>query len=524
MSKQMQQIPINEESPAYKRISWWIENTLIRVVKRIINSTSTSIRQILSFSVTDTIESWEQELIPYVQPLANEILAIPKLPEYIKQPIRKSLAGQHQVGIAALALLVGICTMAVQQGFSSVLGNITRMWLDRKLRSNLMDVGTATLMFQRRIIDENYWREIMATNGVTDTDMNKFLQLSKHINDDTTITQLYWRGELEGFGLLEELTKKGFSSEQIAQWRTVREVIPSPNELISIAVREGFNDAVASRFGYDEDYPTEAANWAKKQGMSELFFKAAWRAHWSLPGLVQVREMYHRGIIKEDDLRTYLKAADYPVFWRNAIIKWMDRVVTRVDARRMFAMGIWGPVRVYDHHKELGYNDQDAMDLTDWVIANYMDEDRELTKTDILSMYQDGVLNSVETETYLRALDYRSESIALLMAHRDLKRDEAYERQIISNVKALFVGGLYDRTDVFAKLGKIATPDAVIRQNLAVWDLERERKVKVPTITQLRDMVNNKVISIDQFVAEMRNKKYPDKYINWYLDLWFRGD
>jgi hypothetical protein len=310
------------------------------------------------------------------------------------------------------------------------------------------------------------------------------------------------------------------SDAQIHFWKTIREVIPSPNELISIAVREGFNDSVAARFGYDEDYPAEAAMWAEKQGMRPKFFKAAWRAHWRLPGLVQVREMYHRGIVNEDNLRIYLKAADYPIFWRNAIIKWMDRVVTRVDARRMFAMGIWSPGRVYEHHRELGYNEKDATDLTEWVIANYIEEDRELTKTDILSMYQDGILNPTETETYLTVLDYRPESIALLMAHRDLKRDETYERQIISNVKALFIGGLYDRTDVFAKLGKIATPDTVIKQNLAVWDLEKERKVAVPTTTQLRDMVLKEVITVQEFITEMRNKKYPDKYINWYVSLW----
>lgn len=524
MSKIIPPIEITEEAPAYRRISWWIENTIVRVVKRSINSVSGTIRDILSFSITDTIEQWEKELIPWVRPLADEILSIPGLPEYVKLPIRNAMAGTNQVGLAVIALLVGVGASGVHQGFSGVLGAITHMWLDRKIRSNLMDVGTATLMLQRRIIDENYWREVMATNGVRDEDMDRFWRLADHIQDDTTITQLYWRGQLTGIDLLAEMRKKGYTAEQVDQWQEVRKVIPSPNELIGIAVREGFNDSVAAKFGYDEDYPTEAAMWAEKQGMSQTFFKAAWRAHWTLPGLVQVREMYHRNIINEDDLKTYLRAADIPIFWRGAIIKWMDRVVTRVDARRMYDLGIWDEKRVFAHHKELGYNDDDAGDMTMWVALNYMSDDRDLTKSDILTMYQDGILSDMEATGYLTALDYKPQAISLLLAHRDLKRDEAYERQIISNVKALFVGGLYDRTDVFAKLGKIATPDAVIRQSLAVWDLEKERKVAVPTSTQLRDMVIAGVIDITEFVTEMRNKKYPDKYINWYVGLWFKED
>ena len=258
--------------------------------------------------------------------------------------------------------------------------------------------------------------------------------------------------------------------------------------------------------------------------MSATFFKADWRAHWNLPGLVQDREMYHRGIIDETNLRVYLKAADLPVFWRESIVKWMDAVVTRVDARRMYDIGVWDEQRVYEHHKELGYSDNDAADMTMWVALNYMQDDRELTKTDVLTMYQDGILNTLEATGYLEALDYKPQAISLLLAHRDLKRDEEYERQVIGNIKALFVGGLYDRTDVFAQLGKLATPDTVIRQNLAVWDLEKERKVVVPTTVQLKDMVLANVITVQDFIDEMRNKKYPDKYINWYVDLWFKGD
>lgn len=521
MTKQVEQIPVNEESPAYKRIAWWVENTLIRVIKTVINSVSTQIRQIFSFGISDALEDYEKELIPIMRPFAEQILSVPGLPDYVRQPLENALKGSSPAGAIIISAMVGLLAAVVSQGIIGPVGRNLEHQGERVFRSFLLDPGISMELFNRKITSEDELRKLLEMNGVPNDAINWLLQLRVPLLDDTTLTQLMWREEIGADALNHELSKRGMNQAQIMLWKQIREVIPSPNELISIAVREGFNDEVARAFGYDEDYPTEAAMWAKKQGMTDKFFRASWRAHWRLPGLVQVREMYHRGIVSEDELRIYLKAADLPIFWRGAIVKWMDRVVTRVDARRMFAMGIWSPVRVYDHHRELGYNDKDATDLTDWVIANYMETDRELTKTDILSMYQDGILNSHETTLYLTTLDYRPEAIALLMAHRDLKRDEAYERQVISNVRALFVGGLYDRTDVFAQLGKLATPDTVIKQSLAVWDLEKERKVAVPTTVQLKDMVLKEVITIQEFIAEMRNKKYPDKYINWYVKLWF---
>jgi len=524
MVKRIQNIQITEEDPKGKGIAWWLENTLVRVVKRVINGVSTPLRQILSFSLSDFMDDIETELLPMIRPLIEQVLLVPGLPSYVRSPLEKALQAQAPAGVIIIGACVGMLVAIVSRGIIDPVGRSLEHQGERIFRSHLVDPGSAVLMKHRGMIDQGTYDTLMAMNGVPNEAITWYSELGKPLLDDSTLTQLMWRGEITDFSVTTELKKRGYSDQLIEQWKQVREVIPSPNELISIAVREGFNDRVAQQFGYDEDFPVIAAAYAKMQGMDTKFFKAAWRAHWNLPGLVQVREMYHRDIVTEEDLRVYLKAADLPIFWRDAIIKWMDRVVTRVDARRMYDLGIWDEARVFAHHKELGYNDDDAGDMTMWVALNYMSDDRDLTKSDVLTMYQDGILNEFEATSYLEALDYKPSAIALMIAHRDLKRDEQYERQIISNVKALFIGGLYDRTDVFAKLGKIATPDAVIKQNLAVWDLEKERKVMVPTTTQLRDMVLEGVITVDTFIVEMRNKKYPDKYINWYIGLWLKEE
>jgi hypothetical protein len=53
MKRIIDPIPINEPSPQNRRLSWWLENSLVRFVKRVFNNLTEPIRKILSFSLSD---------------------------------------------------------------------------------------------------------------------------------------------------------------------------------------------------------------------------------------------------------------------------------------------------------------------------------------------------------------------------------------------------------------------------------------------------------------------------------------
>lgn len=522
MTRQVNDIQITEETPANRRISWWFENTLRRVVKRVLNDSKTFIENLIARTFQTTVEDLENEFIPFVRPFANQILSMDGIPDNIKNPIRDALLGDSPAGL----VILGVCLLAIgetlKMGFSGPLGRKMEAQVDYVFRSALFSPELIIEMWKREIITGADATEYLRYNGLTDASIVAIKEMSIPLTDDNTLTQLYWRKTKSQSEIRAELRKRGMTSQQVTDWETVRQVIPSPGELVAIAVREGFNDNIARTFGYDENYPVEAAEWAEKGGMQQTFFKAMWRAHWNLPGLVQVREMFHRGIVNESELDVYLLAADYPSYWREAIKQWMYSIVTRVDARRLYDLGVWDLARVYQHNLELGYNASDAMSMTQWIAMSYAEEERELTKTDILNMYKDGILNNNEADSLLSSLDFNDASISLMLAHQDLKRDEEYERAIINNIKALFLAGIYDRTDVLAKMGQLNTPPDVIRQSIAVWDLDKERKIVRPTVAQLRDMAQEEIITIEQWRIEMGNRRYSDKYINWYQELWLK--
>lgn len=524
MSKRLKKVDINESTPSNRRIAWWMENTLIRWVKRLYNAIGENVRELMAFSVSDIFESFEQELIPMVKPFLQALLNTPGLPSWFKSPIEKALSGTSPVGLVILALIVPIAAAALSRGVEGPIGRMIEYAIDNVVRSRLFDPGTAILMWQRGILTEPRVDTILHMNGLTNDAIIALKKLSKRTIDDDLLTTAYWRKDLPVSRISDRLKERGYSDENIALWYNARTVIPSPSQLISMAVREAWNDDVAQTFGYDEGYPADAAAWAKKQGMDEVWFRRAWRAHWVLPGLNQVREMFHRGIINENAVKQFLVASDIPRFWRDTIITWMFREVTRVDVRRIFSLGLISVEDVYTRYLKLGYNEQDSSLMTEWTVAEYQDKDKELTKTDILNMYENNILNENETTTYLTALGYREDSIVLLMVHRDLKRQEKYENLVISNTKKLFIAGTYSATDVYSELGKLDTPGHYIEETLKVWRLEQKAKIRIPSITQLRDMQLTGAITHQTFVDEMKLKGYADKYIGWFSTMWFTED
>jgi len=517
-------IPIDEEKPQNRRIAWWFENTLVRSVLGIINKSQSTMRNILSFSVSDLLETWEDELVSYVEPFASEILNTPNIPDYVKNPIRRALARESQVGGIILIALIGSLVGVMSRGIGNPLGRIVEGRIDSLVRSQKLDWGSLMNLWQRDLISESRLDNSLAVLGLNHETIQALKLGYRKSFDEGLLTQALWRKTLNVEQINTELKRQGFTRTQQLNWHAARRIIPSPTDLVSMAVREAFNDDVARRFGYDDNYPGEAAEWAEKQGLGQEWFKRYWRAHWQLPGITQVREMWRRGIIEQEDVDRFLLAADLPTFWRKAIQKWMSAEITRVDVRRLYALGVISVEDVYRRYRKLGYSEDDAGLMTEWTSAEYLNKERELTKSDILSMFEKGIITSDDTSEYLQALGYRDSDILLLMTRTELKQQEAFESQIISNVQKLYVAGQYDRTDVFARLGELDTPGTFILERLRVWDLLRKSKIRVPSVTQLRDMTQKNIISTQQFRIELESKGYPEHYINWYEQLWFTGD
>lgn len=168
--------------------------------------------------------------------------------------------------------------------------------------------------------------------------------------------------------LSNELKRIGIHDNYHALYKELAYQIPPVADIITMAVREAFTPAIAARFGQYEDLPSEFVEWVGKKGLSKEWAERYWAAHWSLPSPQQGFEMLHRGVIGEGDLDMLMRALDIMPFWRDKLTQIAYRPLTRVDVRRMYALGVIDVSGVRKAYTDLGYNEYNANLMTNFTI------------------------------------------------------------------------------------------------------------------------------------------------------------
>lgn len=511
---------ITEERPVEHRIAWWMENTTIRFIKRLFNAIKENIRELISFSLNDWIDDLEQGLLDIISPTLEYLDTIEGIPVWLRATLSRAQSGEHAAGVICVAAIAYAAFEILKVSLVEVIGRSITYGLNRVIRTVYPGYPEQISMAQRKQVEWSHYLSAMSALGYSNTVAEALYNTFTPQPDDATLLRSMWRKEINWGEVNDYLVKRGFTDKHRDMWWSSTEVIPSPSDIISISVREGFNEAVVAQFGYEEAYPAELKDFGEKQGLSEFWTRRLWYAHWRLPSPTQIYDMFHRDIIKEDVLDIYLKAADYPPYWRNKLKELAYSPVTRVDVRRMFALGVLDESEVFDRYLALGYDPLNAGKMTIWTIAEYAEKERDLTKSDILSMYQESLLTQNESTAYLLALGYKEVDISLLLARRDLARQATFEKELTKTIHDMYLSNIIDRASVYNELGTINPPSGFVENLLQLWDLEKLKRVKRPSNTDLKSMGKAGILTAGQIRHELEIKGYSNTYISYYLELW----
>lgn len=245
------------------------------------------------------------------------------------------------------------------------------------------------------------------------------------------------------------LTKAGIETQYHDAMVTLRQALPSPSELILMAVREVFDPAQRSALDLDAEYPEALTEQGARLGFSLSTMRNIWAAHWQLPSYSQGVEMFFRGEIGLQQFTGLLKALDYAPTWRGPLLEIARRIPTVPDFTRMAFREVFDPAqraalgldaefpeafagKVALH----GMSRADALDLwaAHWRLPSAMQGYR---------MWFRGEITEAQLRGLLKALDYPPQwreplmNIARLVPGRiDLKRMLRHEILSAEQVRA----------------------------------------------------------------------------------------
>jgi hypothetical protein len=369
----------------------------------------------------------------------------------------------------------------------------------------------------RGFISEEEMRDNLRELGFNDRTIDIMVRVRKSLLSVRMIQDLYNRGELSEDEAKKRLAEMGFSEREQNEILKLAGYIPSVSDFIRFAVREVFTPGIAEKYGLFEDYPEELDKYARMAGLDPQFARYYWAAHWELPSFTQAVEMYHRGIITYDDLKTLLRALDVMPYWRDKLIKLAETPFTRVDVRRMYRLGVLSYDEMIRAYMDLGYSREKSEKLAEFTAKDIVEEERNLTKTEITTLYRNDTVTREEAHSLLREIGYPDEHIELILSLEDYRKARDRLNRIKSTVERQYVRGFIDRNDVVVLLSKEGIPAKEIESLISEWDLEKEKRAGLPTKTELTRFVKKGIINIDQYKDMMRRLGYPDDVIEWYV-------
>lgn len=500
-----------------------LEITLLRFVLDTLNRVMTPFWSMRDQAVKYLFQGIEDELKPVIEPLLNKIDANPNVPPWVRGMTHHLRFSEPITFAAIAAALIIAAVVGLVMGIAGPIIRVLSQETDSYIHSARMTPSEAFVALNKGAISPAEYHNHLSDGGWSEALEEAWKTLLSPLLEIGDIGRLFVREAMSEAAFDTELTKRGYKADEAAKIKTLLHVIPPLTDIIRMAVREAFTPEIVQRFQLHAELPGEMVSWAKKQGLSIEWAKAYWAAHWELPPLRMGFEMLHRGAIGQGEMEMLIKAHDISPFWRDKLIEISYSPYTRVDVRRMFAVGTIGRPEVKRTYLDLGYNEERAENLTDFTVALANAAERDLTKSEVLYGFEVGFFDPGETDDLLIALGYDQNEADYYKARVQYKLYQKVVKETVKFIGQQYIANQIDQNEVYAQLGALNLPAEQMNRYIREWDLKKMAKTKRLTAERLTKFRKQEVITDGQFTSEMSGLGYSQRYISWFLESMGKG-
>lgn len=253
---------------------------------------------------------------------------------------------------------------------------------------------------------------------------------------------------------------------------------------------------------------------------------------------VDVRRMYQLGVLNEDQVtRSYLdlgydqeKAAWLTEF---TIRYYAPEDQTQLDAFKDLARGVYsqayrkkiisrGEYTTFLTNMKFHPEDVELLiRLDDFTITQNdqlfdLDGVRKDTLKLILAAYNDGLIDPETAKSMLFDLGYDNDQAETELSVVDYNRELATRKIIVDALHDQYTTYIIDEVSLHEIMGMFNFSGLEIDRLVSMWNIERSYRVKRPPLSDLRKFMDQGLITLDDFLNELRGLGYHEKYISLY--------
>lgn len=366
-------------------------------------------------------------------------------------------------------------------------------------------------------------RKAMAENGYSKEDQDLMFAANYYTFDLDTVRQLRLRGFIDDSTMNQYLDDIGMTPERRVNFLKLFDILPPIQDIATMMGKEAFEPESVAAMGLDRELPGEFVQFAAQQGLSRFWAEKYWIAHWQQPGLEMMFDAYHRRLVDKDFLHTFMKTVEIPPYLRDTLTELAYQPLTRVDIRRMYEDGVLDIDQVYSAYLDHGYSPENATLMTEWTIRYAEPAEKDLSRTQITSLYIDGQLNRPDALTMLQRIGYPEHRAELLLTYAEYEQVKDLNDARQDNIEDMFKNGWISQGEVRTELAKLGLSSERISLLIEKWNIARTATRKLPSKTDLDKFYRNDIITQDQYISEMERLGYSRFYVGLYVKLIAQG-
>ena len=145
---------------------------------------------------------------------------------------------------------------------------------------------------------------------------------------------------------------------------------------------------------------------------------------------------------------------------------------------------------------------------------------RDLTKTELLTAFSDGIIDQQQLTDALLQLGYDENEAGVLVQHAVLKKKKEDTNLLVELTHQRYLGREIDQGEASIELDKLQVPVTQKIITLKKWSIEREKRVPDFTLAQLEGMISSKVMEEDVARTYLRDQGYMDSQVAYLINWW----
>lgn len=468
---------INPKWAGNESLGGKIETMFLRFLQRVVHWGYEFFAELLVDIFDMSMKIMRPGLSRATDPIITEMLKDEGMPSWQRNALLAILNEKGESSwIVKLAVLYTTMFASLTGGLSPI-RRLAEYRADNAARSYLPSPQELASLARVGLVSENAYTENMSKLGVADPLKPVYLEYVRNLPNLGELFNGFWRGVYSDGDFNSQLKRMGYNEKDVKLFVELSKNIPPLQDLIRMLVRDAFNDSASSKYGYDEDYPADIDQYFSKQGYDPSWAKRYWRAHWNLPSPTQVYEMLHRGLIDRATMEELLRISDYPKFWRDKLVGISFNVFTRVDVRRLLQAGLLDEADAEKAYQEMGYDEEKAKLLTKFAVQGVSEKEKDLTRSDVLGMYEDNVIDRGMVEEALVKLGYDNQEAEYLLDRADFNVAKAQRSDMVNYTHERFLAKLIDKTGVITELTGAGLSQNQIDRYLLQWGRSVETNV-----------------------------------------------